>query len=231
MTYPFDRKYGISSDYKDHFNSPIPGRRNFPGVDYLTPAGTKVRAMRDGRLGDYIDQHGGKYAVLIFGNERWDFLHLDKVTVERGKWRDVHEGEVIGITGNTGMSTGPHTHLGWRVNGKYRDPTKELDKYYDAHMKQIFNLEGKLAKLQVKYDSVVEDLETANDLVEFYQNTAGDLNDELEKKEKALEKAKKALEKCQEAKPPGKDPTGLGRLLRAIFNILPRKDAKREANI
>ena len=50
--------------------------------------------------------------------------HLSKILVKAGQ--TVHIGDVIGLIGSTGRSTGPHLHYETRINGEAVDPQKFL---------------------------------------------------------------------------------------------------------
>ena len=65
----------------------------------------------------HADYHGGKLQTL--------YAHLQRVTVKNGQ--AVREGEVIGYSGNTGNSTGPHLHFEVRLNGTRCNPLNWLD--------------------------------------------------------------------------------------------------------
>ena len=58
-------------------------------------------------------QHNGKSYQIYFG-------HLSKVSTTRGT--NVPAGSIIGLVGNSGLSTGPHLHFEIRENGKRIDP-------------------------------------------------------------------------------------------------------------
>ncbi|NLM50374.1 MAG: M23 family metallopeptidase, partial [Clostridiaceae bacterium] len=60
--------------------------------------------------------HGNGY-VTAYG-------HLSKINTSVGK--TVEKGEVIGLLGNTGRSTGPHLHFEVIKNGKHVDPLSYL---------------------------------------------------------------------------------------------------------
>jgi murein DD-endopeptidase MepM/ murein hydrolase activator NlpD len=59
-----------------------------------------------------VIDHGGGIQSMYF--------HLDKILVQEDQ--KVGKGEVIGLVGSTGRATGPHLHLGVRVNGARVDP-------------------------------------------------------------------------------------------------------------
>ena len=48
------------------------------------------------------------------------YYHLSGFAVSAGQ--NVSKGQLIGYSGNTGFSTGPHLHWGLKVNGSYVDP-------------------------------------------------------------------------------------------------------------
>ena len=52
------------------------------------------------------------------------FGHLDKILVKKGA--NVKRGDVIGLMGNTGRSTGPHVHYEVRINGTPVNPEKYI---------------------------------------------------------------------------------------------------------
>jgi hypothetical protein len=98
--------------WRDH---PILGRQKFhDGVDLATPEGTPIYAIADGQLTCGTESNGGIYASFTsdkFPNLRFDSYHLSKCAATTNEPKAVREGEVIGWTGNTGGSTGPHLHL------------------------------------------------------------------------------------------------------------------------
>ena len=55
------------------------------------------------------DKVSGKYVTLQHGNFTVSYCHLSRVSASKGQI--VKVGEVVGITGNTGRSTGEHLHI------------------------------------------------------------------------------------------------------------------------
>ncbi len=93
------------------------------GIDLAMPVGTPIKAADSGMVtaagwaGAYglrikIDHGEGEYVTL--------YAHLSRTKVSAGDV--VKQGDVIGHSGNTGRSTGPHLHFEIRVNGTPRDP-------------------------------------------------------------------------------------------------------------
>ncbi len=92
------------------------------GVDFRAPMKTPVRAINSGKvvfaqkmvlsgLTIVIDHGLGLYSL---------YGHLSQTQVSPGAF--VKRGDVIGLSGNTGRSTGPHLHLGVTVSGIAVDP-------------------------------------------------------------------------------------------------------------
>jgi murein DD-endopeptidase MepM/ murein hydrolase activator NlpD len=70
-----------------------------------------------GRAGGY-----GLWVVIDHGSFRTVYAHLKEFLVTAG--REVKGGDVIGLMGPLGRSTGPHLHFEVRVNGACVDPEK-----------------------------------------------------------------------------------------------------------
>ena len=125
-------------------SSPIGGRvspggigsTNHKGVDICNVGYTSsVFAVKSGKVilantsgwgggyGNYVViDHGGGVTTL--------YAHMSSVSVSEGQM--VSQGTAIGITGNTGASTGPHLHYEVRINGVYQNPLNYLAGYIKA---------------------------------------------------------------------------------------------------
>jgi len=107
-TYRISQGYGVkNSIYK------LTGRHI--GIDWATPIGTAILAPADGEI-TVVGTHGslGKFCYFEYkweGKNRVErFLHLNAVP----KVGTVARGKVVAYSGNTGFSTGAHTHVdGW----------------------------------------------------------------------------------------------------------------------
>lgn len=79
------------------------------GTDYLTPVGKNIYAPEAGFVHTMNGKQGGKTIHLkTLSGKLIRFLHLSEFVVISGF---VHAGTLIGKTGNTGLSTGPHVHI------------------------------------------------------------------------------------------------------------------------
>ena len=113
------------------------GRRSAPtkgastyhkGVDWATPTGTPVYASSGGTVSRAGWGSGYGYVVYIDHEDgrQTRYGHLSKILVTTGQ--KVKQGEKIALSGNTGVSTGPHLHFEILINGTQVDPLKYLDK-------------------------------------------------------------------------------------------------------
>lgn len=98
-------------------------RRMHTGVDFLAPTGTPIYATGNGRV---VEAERNKYGygrmVLIdhgYGYETL-YAHLNQINVKPGQ--EIKRGEVIGMVGNTGISTAPHLHYEVIKDGRKINP-------------------------------------------------------------------------------------------------------------
>lgn len=101
-------------------------RRPHHGVDYAAPVGTPVYAIGDGRVIETSYAAGAGRMVRIRHNSVYTSAYLHLRNFEPGIKPDVwvHQGDVIGYVGSSGMSTGPHLDFRiWR-NGHPVDPLR-----------------------------------------------------------------------------------------------------------
>jgi murein DD-endopeptidase MepM/ murein hydrolase activator NlpD len=92
------------------------------GVDYAAPVGTPVIAVADGVVAESSFQGGYGNMVVIQhnANQSTAYAHLSRMNVRKGQ--TIKQGDVVGAVGSTGLSTGPHLHFEFRINGRHVDP-------------------------------------------------------------------------------------------------------------
>ncbi len=102
-------------------------RRNHTGVDLPLPTGTPVYAAFDGRVrcSMYNRGYGNVVVIRHASGLETTYAHLSARKVEPGDY--VSAGDVIGLGGSTGRSTGPHLHFETRYEGFAFDPQWLID--------------------------------------------------------------------------------------------------------
>ena len=97
------------------------------GVDWATPTGTPVYASCGGTVAKAGWGSGYGYVVYINHEDgrQTRYGHLSKVLVSAGQ--KVKQGDKIALSGNTGVSTGPHLHFEILINGSQVNPLKYLN--------------------------------------------------------------------------------------------------------
>ena len=118
---------GFFSDGYGWRRDPIDGSREFhKGVDIVAPSGTPVRAAADGLVTAAGRMSGyGSMIHLAHGYGMGTrYGHLSRVMVTPGQ--RVKRGDIIGLVGSTGRSTGPHLHYEVFRTGNQVDPRKYL---------------------------------------------------------------------------------------------------------
>ncbi len=127
---PFAGYYGISQYYGETDTSAF-----HTGIDYLCPLATPILASESGQV-FFAGWKDGGYGYCVFikhpdGNVSIYEHLLSPVPVSIGQ--DVERGQVIGYSGSTGNSTGPHLHFEMRdSSGKHFNPMKVLHSVDDS---------------------------------------------------------------------------------------------------
>ncbi|UZG51989.1 M23 family metallopeptidase (plasmid) [Veillonella rogosae] len=105
------------------------------GIDLGIPAGVKAPAAADGTVtfAGWSDGYGNYVVVEMADGTSFAYGHLDDIWVNVGDI--VKKGDIVGLVGNTGVSTGPHMHIEHIVNGERVDP-------YDFYIKAGWTLDG-----------------------------------------------------------------------------------------
>lgn len=119
VSYPLEKMkvtspYGMRKDpmtgiYKKHNGVDLRARKAmvysmFPGIIH--------------KVG--YDERSGNYVIIQHGEIAVSYCHLSKILILKGS--RVHAHEIIGISGNTGRSTGEHLHVTCKMKGTYINP-------------------------------------------------------------------------------------------------------------
>lgn len=100
-------------------------RKYHSGWDIKVAIGTPIKAIADGKVyysGDNDPKGYGRYIIIDHGKVNGkivtsEYGHLSSRLVRTGQM--VKQGQKIGLSGNTGKSTGPHLHITIR-EGQYK---------------------------------------------------------------------------------------------------------------
>ena len=114
----------ISSPFGYRAN-PFTGLRTYhSAIDIVVSPGTRIKATNDGTVADTgYNSVFGNYVILKHASGYQSlYAHLSQISVKEGS--SVAQGATIGLSGNTGQSTGPHLHFSIFKNGQALDPTK-----------------------------------------------------------------------------------------------------------
>lgn len=99
------------------------------GIDIGASYGTDILAADGGEVvtATYSSSYG-YYVMLYHGDDRYTlYAHMSEIWVDVGE--SVYQGEIIGLVGSTGYSTGPHIHYEIMENGSRIDPLQFYDDY------------------------------------------------------------------------------------------------------
>jgi murein DD-endopeptidase MepM/ murein hydrolase activator NlpD len=111
----------VSGPVTGAFGEARPGHMH-AGIDIAVPEGTPIRAADSGSvvIAAYTGGYGNYTCIQHTGSLSTCYGHQSSFAVSAGQ--SVKQGQVIGYSGNTGNSTGPHLHFETRINGSPVDP-------------------------------------------------------------------------------------------------------------
>jgi murein DD-endopeptidase MepM/ murein hydrolase activator NlpD len=150
--------------YKQYKVDNVP-LRGHEGIDFGTPVGALAQAVDAGKVVEVADQGNvgyGRYIKIVHGWGESVYAHLEEQWLKVGDM--VRQGDLIGRTGNTGNSSGPHLHFGLRVRpfkradgwGGYTDPAPYLTNSGSAPTPTLGKSPDKSAIVQIIKQAAME---------------------------------------------------------------------------
>lgn len=127
---PVPGSYRLSSTY-GYRTDPVSGRSAFhEGVDFSMPVGNPIYVTGDGTVESVVINRSrigyGSYVMVDHGfGYKTRYAHMEDIAVKAGQ--TLKRGEIVGVSGNTGKSTGPHLHYEVIYRGRPVNPYN----YYD----------------------------------------------------------------------------------------------------
>jgi murein DD-endopeptidase MepM/ murein hydrolase activator NlpD len=124
MISPVDVKYRLGDGFRFREVHPVLGTpRMHYGQDFEVPYGTEVYATGNGTVieSGWNSMGFGNFVVIDHGyGLRSTYGHLSKINISKGV--NVKRGDLIGHSGNTGTSSGPHLHYQIDQFGQHKNP-------------------------------------------------------------------------------------------------------------
>lgn len=130
-TWPVPGYFSISSPFGPRIHPVFGTVRMHEGIDIPCPVNTPAVAVTNGVVvyAGWLDGYGNTVVIRDMTHD-YLYAHLNAILVKPGD--TVTVGQTIALTGNTGVSTGPHLHFGISIgdfrNDRWIDPTMILQK-------------------------------------------------------------------------------------------------------
>ena len=126
------------------------------GVDFAAKKGVPVRAVANGKV--KLANWNGGYGKQVqlehpeYGSYLTSYAHLSKIKVKKGQI--VKQGDIIGLVGSTGQSTGPHVHYELKVKGKRVNPLEyQLPNAHEIKPEQKATFDKQITKMKQLFSS------------------------------------------------------------------------------
>jgi murein DD-endopeptidase MepM/ murein hydrolase activator NlpD len=112
----------VTSGFGSRFHPILGYVRMHAGLDLAASYGSPIKAAADGRVvsSGWSGGYGNLVKIAHAGGIQTMYGHMSRIVARAGSM--VHQGEVIGYVGSTGLSTGPHLHYEVLKNGRPVDP-------------------------------------------------------------------------------------------------------------
>ena len=127
------------------------------GVDFAARKGVPVRAVANGKV--KLASWNGGYGKQVqlqhteYGPYLTSYAHLSEIKVKKG--RTVKQGDIIGLVGSTGNSTGPHVHFELKVKGKRVNPLEyTLPNAHEITPEQLKPFQKQIAVMELQFLSL-----------------------------------------------------------------------------
>ena len=123
LRYPLEKQARISSQFNPRRLNPVTKKiTSHNGIDFAVSRGTPVLSIGEGEvvIARYSGSAGNFIAIRHGRQYTTRYMHMDKILVKAGQ--KVKKGDQIGLSGNTGRSTGPHLHYELHIDGKPVNP-------------------------------------------------------------------------------------------------------------
>jgi murein DD-endopeptidase MepM/ murein hydrolase activator NlpD len=124
MISPVDVKFRLGDGFKFREVHPVLGTPRWHyGQDFEVPYGTEVYATGNGTVieSGWNSMGFGNFVIIDHGyGLRSTYGHLSQISVSQGM--SIKRGDMIGLSGNTGTSSGPHLHYQIDQYGQHKNP-------------------------------------------------------------------------------------------------------------
>ncbi len=116
-------------------------RRQHDGIDISAPRGTPVKAAARGKVvySNRLSGYGNLIIMKHAGNYFTAYAHLSQSKVTKGD--RVEQGDLIGLVGSTGKTSGPHCHFEIRQKTEARNPlfflSESKEPTVEAHLPAV----------------------------------------------------------------------------------------------
>ena len=133
---PIDEKNIIQiTDKYGNRTHPITGKKGLhDGIDIAAAKGTEVKSVKGGTVtyAGWNEAYGNIVKVDHGDGKLTFYAHLSEIKVKEGD--KVSQGDLVGLVGSTGWSTGNHLHFGASDNGRSINPSEFMQgyKYHDS---------------------------------------------------------------------------------------------------